>query len=253
MGARDWLVEGWRVFSRNRLLFITGALALVAFNLVLMLVRRSFGLYFFPFDDSMRVTSELPSGAGLAIVHFMSLVIGPLLHLGYQYMMLRAVREEEASLSDMLASFQHPLSVLGATWLFSLIVAVGVLLLVVPGIVWFVKYMIAGLIVVDRGCTAFDALTESGKITKGYKWPLFTMLLFFLLVIGLPLVFLVQAVASVSPAWVLVLGTATTLIIEPWGLSAFALAYHRILEAREAALTATAPPPDLEVGPADQE
>ena len=33
MRARDWLVEGWRVFSRNRLLFITGALALVAFNL----------------------------------------------------------------------------------------------------------------------------------------------------------------------------------------------------------------------------
>jgi len=77
-------VEGWRVFSRNRLLFITGALVLVAFNLVLMLVRRSFGLYSFPFgDDPVRVTSELPSGAGLAIVHFMSLVIGPLLHFGY--------------------------------------------------------------------------------------------------------------------------------------------------------------------------
>ena len=218
-----------------------------------MLARRRFGLYSFPFgDDPVRVASELPSGAGLAIVHFMSLVIGPLLHLGYQYMVLRAVREEEASLSDMLASFRHPLSVLGADWLLSLIVAVGVLLLVVPGIVWFVKYMFAGLIVVDRGCTAFDALTESGKITKGYKWPLFTMSLF-LLVIVLPLIFLAQAIASVSPTWALVLVTATALIIEPWGLSALTVAYHRILGAREATLTVTASPSNLEVGPADQE
>lgn len=125
------------------------------------------------------------------------------------------------------------------------------LLLIVPGIVWFVKYMFAGLIMVDRGCTAFDALTESGKKTKGYKWPLFTLPLF-LLVIVLSLIFLVLAVASVSPVWALVLVTATALIIEPWELSALAVAYHRILEACEAALTVTASPSDLEVGPADQ-
>ena len=64
--------------------------------------------------------------------------------------------------------------VVGAV-LFSLIVFAGSILLVIPGIIWTVKYQFFGYLIVDKGMTASDALKKSGQMTAGLKWQLFLL------------------------------------------------------------------------------
>jgi uncharacterized membrane protein len=60
----------------------------------------------------------------------------------------------------------------GASILVGLLIIVGFILLIVPGIVLALMYMFATFIVIDRGLGPIDAMTESNSITRGHKWPL---------------------------------------------------------------------------------
>lgn len=49
------------------------------------------------------------------------------------------------------------------------IVSVGVLLLIIPGVLWALRYGLAPLLVVDEGLRPVEALRESGELTEGLK------------------------------------------------------------------------------------
>jgi uncharacterized membrane protein len=68
--------------------------------------------------------------------------------------------------------------------LYGLIVFGGLLLLIVPGILWAVKFGYATFAVVDKKLDPIEALRESSRLTKGERWHL---LGFGLLVIGVNL------------------------------------------------------------------
>ncbi len=68
--------------------------------------------------------------------------------------------------------------------LYYLIVLGGLVLLIVPGIIWAVKYQFFPYLIIDKGMKASDALKESARITKGARWDLF---LFYFLNIGMNL------------------------------------------------------------------
>ena len=53
--------------------------------------------------------------------------------------------------------------------IYGIIVLVGTVLLIIPGIYWAIKYEFALYFVVDKNMSVFEALEESGKITKGVK------------------------------------------------------------------------------------
>jgi hypothetical protein len=69
-------------------------------------------------------------------------------------------------------------------FLFLLIILGGLLLLVVPGIIWSVKYQFAPFLIVDRNLGIKEAFKESAGMTSSVKWEVF---LFFLLVLGINL------------------------------------------------------------------
>jgi uncharacterized membrane protein len=52
-------------------------------------------------------------------------------------------------------------------------VVVGLLLLIVPGVIWGITYSFALFGVVDKQMSVKDALAFSKKITEGKKWALF--------------------------------------------------------------------------------
>ena len=62
---------------------------------------------------------------------------------------------------------------LWTTVVYSLIVFGGLLLLVVPGVIWAIKYQFALTLVVDKKMGLNEALKTSGRITKGHKGWLF--------------------------------------------------------------------------------
>lgn len=73
----------------------------------------------------------------------------------------------------------------GGTVLYGLIVFGGILLLIVPGIIWSIQFFFYSYLIVEKGMSPIDALKASSAMTKGHKWELF---LFGLVTLGVNLV-----------------------------------------------------------------
>ena len=61
----------------------------------------------------------------------------------------------------------------GGTLLLVLIVIGGLILFIIPGVIWMIKYMFVPLLILDKKMGARESLEASGEMTDGYKWPLF--------------------------------------------------------------------------------
>jgi hypothetical protein len=64
-------------------------------------------------------------------------------------------------------------SFLGAGLLVSIVVVLGMILLIVPGIIFALMFMFASMVIIDRGLGPIEAMKESRRITSGHKWKLF--------------------------------------------------------------------------------
>jgi uncharacterized membrane protein len=93
---------------------------------------------------------------------------------------LSAAPGQTAEISDAWSGYHYFLNYLVGSILYGLIVLGGLILLIVPGIIWGIKYQFFGYLIVDRNMGPVEALKRSGEITKGYKGDLFLLgLLFF--------------------------------------------------------------------------
>ena len=90
--------------------------------------------------------------------------------------------------------------------LYMLLVGVGFLLLVVPGIYLAIRFQFVQYLIVDKNMDVMDAFKESSKMTDGQKWNLFLLMLLFIginiigalalgigLLITIPIVIVAQA------------------------------------------------------------
>lgn len=95
--------------------------------------------------------------------------------------------EKEVAFKDFFLKMEYFLHYLLGLLVYSGIVLLGLILLIVPGIVWALKYQFFGYIIAEKGVKPMDAIRESGKITYGKKWflLLFWITLFLLNLVGL--------------------------------------------------------------------
>jgi len=61
----------------------------------------------------------------------------------------------------------------GAAILYGLIVLGGFILLIIPGIIWAIKFSLCFYFVIDKGLDPIEALKASSRTTMGVKWQLF--------------------------------------------------------------------------------
>lgn len=111
-----------------------------------------------------------------------------------------------------------------ASFFYGLMVMVGLLLFIIPGIFLALKYQFYGYLTTDRGMGPIEALKESGRLTDGAKKDLFVFWLAFfcgilviMMVLGLFIalpVGLIMAVISedLVPIFVIVVSLITTII-----------------------------------------
>ena len=71
---------------------------------------------------------------------------------------------------------------LGASILLAIVTSVGLFLLIVPGLIAATGFFFCSWLVIDRGLTPINSLTESWRITKGNKWQVFLLLLVIVLI-----------------------------------------------------------------------
>jgi uncharacterized membrane protein len=94
---------------------------------------------------------------------------------GAALMFLKAARGEKFEVKEMFSTFENYLNVVLAKLLVTSIIAFGIILLVVPGIIFACKLAFVKYLVVEKRMDPVDAVKESWKMTTGYTGEIFLM------------------------------------------------------------------------------
>lgn len=155
---------GWQTFFQN-LNFYLMALIPLLIPLILFFLMPKFK--YFPLPIYVKEAT--------AIAFF-------LINMSYQYITLKIIRGDKDSISILPSLFTLIKYFVAMYLLYPLITFGGTLLLIIPGIIFSIKYSFAGLVILDKEKTAiWEAFKQSSNITYGCKWKIF----FFDLLIGL--------------------------------------------------------------------
>jgi uncharacterized membrane protein len=103
------------------------------------------------------------------IIAIISLIIYILLEVGLLKIALSFRDGKVPDVEDLFRGYPHFLNYLAASILYGLMVAIGLILLIIPGIYLALKYQFYGYLIVDKGMGPIKALKESGRITDGAK------------------------------------------------------------------------------------
>ncbi len=139
--------------------------------------------------------------------------VGGPIQYGASWVFLKAVRGERIEVRDIFAVFQRNYwNAVIANVVVGIIIGMGFVMLIVPGIIFACRLAFVPYLVVDREMDVMDALRVSWDMTKGYGGQIFLMGLLIVPVVILGLICLgVGVVVSVM-----------------WISAAFAVIYHAV-------------------------
>lgn len=131
------------------------------------------------------------------IYYIGSVVLGGMIEMGFTKISLKFYDKQKASFSDLFSCL-HLLAkyIIGYILYLSLII-IGLVLLIIPGIIWAMKFYFFVYFIVDKGLGPVQALKRSSAITKDAKWDLF---LFNLLLVGIVLLGLLSLLVGIFVA-----------------------------------------------------
>jgi uncharacterized membrane protein len=174
---------GWEAFKRRPWFFVGSTfLILLASGLVNGLTSG--------IDAAVTGSIKEPSLPGILV----NLALGTLINMGATAFYLAA--HDNPDTVD-LSVLWHPRpfwKFLGASILLMLAVAIGLVLLIVPGIIFMLMFMFTTFMVIERELGPIDAMKESRRITRGHKWQLLGFLLMLVLINLLGLLALVVGI-----------------------------------------------------------
>lgn len=150
---------GWKTATSNLTFFVLLLVIMFAINIIP-------GLLSSYFEDN-----------GGSMLGFLSSLVGwglqLLVSLGVIGIALRIYDRKKAAYAQLFKYVHLIIPYFFACILYGLLVFVGLLLLIVPGIYWAIKYRYYTYFMVDKNMGPIEALKASGKITQGQKWKLF--------------------------------------------------------------------------------
>lgn len=115
----------------------------------------------------------------LCIVTF--LIITPL-GLGQSIFFLKLAKNKEGKCSDVFLGYKNFLKVIGVSILIEIIVCIGFIVLIVPGIILSIMYSQAYYILAENPSIGIvKCLKESRLMMRGQKWNYFVLMLSFIL------------------------------------------------------------------------
>jgi len=148
------------------------------------------------------------------VVQAVAWVLNTAVGLGVLRIALRFVDGEKGELVDLFSTLPLIPQYLIASIIIAPIVAVGFVLLIIPGVYWAVRLYMFPWVMVDKGVGPFEALRQSWEITRGSFWNLFGL---FILLFGINLLGMIA----------LVVGLLVTI---PLSIVAVGYAYRRLEE-----------------------
>jgi uncharacterized membrane protein len=106
------------------------------------------------------------------LVNLISYAFQIVISIGLVKISIIFVRDSKPLVSDLFSSYRLFFKYLFSSILYNLITMVGLILFVIPGIIWSLKFSQFQYLVVDKKRGPIQALKESSRLTKGAKWEL---------------------------------------------------------------------------------
>ena len=173
---KEALTYGWETFKANIPFFLGFMLAM---GLITVL------------PDYLVEKVLAPKSMGLMIVKIVLRLVGLVLGMVSTRISLDIHDTGQADLSRIGEILPQIPAYLGGKVLYGLIVLVGLVLLIVPGIIVAYMFLYVGYLIIDRGLGPIAALSESRVLTDGYKLDLFlfSLVVAFVNIVGIVCLF----------------------------------------------------------------
>ena len=156
----DELSYGWETTKAHLPFFIVIILITLAVN-------------FAPNILAQNMRQDVPMLSGL--LSLVLWVLSMLVSLGAIKISLKIIDKKKAEVADLFNDYPKLLNFVVASILYALIVGIGFILLIIPGVIFGIKYHFYSYLIVDKNMGPLEALKKSGDITKGSKWQLFLL------------------------------------------------------------------------------
>lgn len=163
--------SGFELFKKRPGFFIAAIVILVIAYIVA-------GAITFAVNAVSGGSSEDGSFPGQIVNYALSMLIS----MGYTAFFLAAHDSPE---KVEFSALWHPRpfwKYLGASLLASIVIGIGFVLLIVPGIIAMVLFMFTTLVVIDRELGPIEAMKESMRLTEGNRWALLGFILLLMLI-----------------------------------------------------------------------
>lgn len=156
LSVGSFISFGWETFKKRPWFLIGATVVFVILSWCAGFVSGLIGAFF---------------GSGVAgFVSFIaSFALNTLIGMGW---LAFSIKAHDDATSVTLSAFWHPQkfwSYLGTTILFGVIVIVGSILFIIPGLMALAAFTFAPYFVIDRGMAPIEALKASARITKGNR------------------------------------------------------------------------------------
>lgn len=106
------------------------------------------------------------------IWYIVYVLISMIIGMGVTNAFLSITRGKKVTMETFTSMLPRIFDYLGSQILLMLIILGGFILLIIPGLIFSIKYMFTPYLVIDKGMGPIEALKASGKLTDGIKWDL---------------------------------------------------------------------------------
>ncbi|MFH1479122.1 MAG: hypothetical protein ABIG92_05045 [Candidatus Omnitrophota bacterium] len=155
---------GWKTMKAN-LWFFVGLIALViAINIIINLVGLPLQIQKTP----EQITAGLVFFALFILI--VRLITQAFIELGITRVTLKLSDGKKAFFSDILSRVSSVFNFLLATLAYTLAIAIGIALLIIPGIIVAVRCQFFGFFIVEENAGPIESLKKSWGLTKGSTW-----------------------------------------------------------------------------------
>ncbi|KAA3618713.1 MAG: hypothetical protein DWQ05_07045 [Calditrichaeota bacterium] len=156
------------------------------------------------------------------IIGLAGAVVGTVIEMGFFKIALKAYDDQPLDYGDLFAHFHLFFKYFAAAILYGLMVFIGFILLIIPGIMLAIQFYFSFYFIVDKELGPLEALDKSSAITRGARWDIFVF-------------FLGIFILNIAGALVFLIGLFITI---PMTLFATAYVYRKLLSSYEEATSA---------------
>ena len=156
--SKEAIRFGWDTMKGNIGFFIGLMMVVAPISLVPQIIRDVVG------EDASVLS---------IIGQIVFLVFDIILTMGLIKIALRFCDNEKGRFADLFSCYPLFIKYISGIILYILIVFGGMILLIIPGIIWGVKFQLFEYFIVEKGLGPIESLKKSAEITTDVKWDLF--------------------------------------------------------------------------------